>query len=131
MLPSRSCALIVTAFRLRTTFGASPLGMGRNRAAGGVWHATASMVGRLRTGCWSYMTVRIPEKQKVVRARAAPQGTCENLINTLKLLTKPAEGWRQSSGNKCHRFVGVKSQQDHGRAREVLFFSFLKVSTKQ
>ena len=30
---------------------------------------------------------------KVLKAHAAPQGLCENLINALKLLAKPAEGW--------------------------------------
>ena len=47
VLPSRTCALVVIAFRLRTTFGGSLLGIGRNCAAGGVRHVAASMIGGL------------------------------------------------------------------------------------
>ena len=53
VISSRTCALFVTAFRLRTTRGGS-----------GARHVTASMFGRLRTECWSYKTVRITDTLK-------------------------------------------------------------------
>ena len=68
VLPSRMCVLTVTdmAFRVRTTFVGSSLGMGRNRATGGVRHAAASKIGGLRTGSWLHKTARTTEKHKSV-----------------------------------------------------------------
>ena len=61
--------------------------MERNSAAGVARLVAASMIGGLRAGSWSYKKARIIEKKKCCRAHAAPQGTCDNLINALKLLT--------------------------------------------
>ena len=47
----------------------------------------ASVIGGLFTVLWSFKTLRIFEKAKGFRAHAAPQGMCDNLIISLKLLT--------------------------------------------
>ena len=78
--------------------------MGSNRAAGGVRLVAASTDDR---------------EASVFRAHAAPRATCENLTNAREAPDKSAEGWRQSSWDNCHRFVGEKPQQDHGRAQEL------------
>ena len=52
----------------------------------GLWRPVR-LDGVLRTGSWSDRTARSTERQQYVRAHAAPQGMCENLINSLKLLT--------------------------------------------
>ena len=120
MLPSRTCALIVIAFSVRTTFGESLLGMERGSVAGGVRLVAASMIEGLGTRSWSYKTERTTGKQTF-------SGSCDTTGNVRKLdqraegLDKPAEGWRQSSWDNCHRFVGVKFQRDVGRAQEVHF----------
>ena len=53
----------------------------------GVRRVAARTIGGLRTGFWSYRMVWIFEKRKLVRSQAAPQGMCDNLIDSLKLLT--------------------------------------------
>ena len=47
---------------------------------------------------------------KVFRAHAAPQRLCENLINALKLLNEPADGWRQPDSEHCNG--GCKNEAD-------------------
>ena len=48
---------------------------------------TASMIGGLRTGYWSCKDSTDHRGATVFQAHAAPQETCENLINALKILT--------------------------------------------
>ena len=63
------------------------------------------MVGGLRTGSWSYKTARTIEKFALMRHH---EETCDNMISALKLMKKPAEGWRQSSWENCYRIVAEK-----------------------
>ena len=49
---------------------------------------------------WSPRTVRIPEKQTFFGLSAATLGTCENLINALKLLTN-ATVWLGQRSQVC------------------------------
>ena len=81
----RTCVLIVTVFRLKTALGGSPLAMERSSATGGFQPAEANTIGGLRTGSWSYKAARTTEKQKFFWLMR--QGTCDNLINVLTVLT--------------------------------------------
>ena len=58
-----------------------------------------------------------PPEAKVFRAHAAPQGTCDNLINALKLLTDQQKDGDIPLGKICCRFVGEKSQEKNGRGQ--------------
>ena len=65
--PCSTCVLIVTASRLRTTFGGSPLGKESSSVGGGVPVVAASLIGERQIGSWSYKTARITEKQKFLQ----------------------------------------------------------------
>ena len=98
VLHPRTCALIVTAFRSRTALGWVSTGHGKKPCS---WWCTA---------CGGQYDWRAPNRvlvtqdsmdhreATVFRAHAAPQGTCENLINALKLLTKQQKDGDSSVG---------------------------------
>ena len=96
MSPFRTCALIVIASHLRTTRGGSS-GHGKKQCS---WWCAAC------GGQYWRAPNRILVKQdstdhreaKVFRAHAAPQGTCDNLINALKLLTNQQKDGDRSVG---------------------------------
>ena len=60
----RTCALIATDIRWKTTSGGSHQGMGRNSATGGVRHVAASTTGGIRKESWSHKVVAVVENQK-------------------------------------------------------------------
>ena len=111
VLPSRTCALTVTAFRLRTTFGGSWLGMKKPcswwcAACGGQydWMAPNTML--------VIQDSTDPPEATFFRAHAVSQGTCDQRAEAPNQL---GEGWRQSSSNDCHRFVGENRIMDGAR----------------
>ena len=67
--------------------------------------------GRPRTESWSHKTARTGEKQKCFEHTAAPQGVCDNLINTLKIVAK-----RQDDGDSPVKMV-VQGFQEKGRLK--------------
>ena len=89
VLHPRTCS--VTAFCWRTSCGLSPLDMRRSRAAGFVRHVTAGMIGWGPNRKLVVQDSTVP-RATVFRAHAAPQGTCEHLVNALKLLTNQQKG---------------------------------------
>ena len=106
VLPCRTCALIVTAFRLRTTFGGSPLGMGRNRAAGRVRHVAARMIGGYPNRIFGH-----------TRWYGSPRS--KSFLGSCGTTGSLAEGWRQSGGDIRHRCVGGRNGR--AQAQEVHF----------
>ena len=86
--------------------------MERGNATGGVRRVAASDDCRDQNRVLVIQDSTDHREAMVFRAHTAPQGTCDNLINALKLLTKPTERWWQSSCDNCSRFVGKKSQQN-------------------
>ena len=110
----RTCALIVIAFRSMTTFGGSLLGVERSSVTGGV-----SMIKGFRKGSWSYKTARDHREAKVFRAHGAPQGTCDDLINALKLLTNQQKDGDSPLQKIASCLLEKKPQQNFGRAQEV------------
>ena len=58
----------------------------RRNAIGGARRVAASVVGGLRARFWSYKTARTPRSKSISSTRCK-QGTCDNLINSLMLLT--------------------------------------------
>ena len=93
MSPYRTCALIVVAFRLRTTFGGRPQGTAtattgrRSSAIGGARRVAAKCDWRAPSRVVVLQDSVDPRQTQVFRAHAAPQGMCDNLINSLKHLT--------------------------------------------
>ena len=68
-------------------------GHGKNRAVGGVRLVAASMIGGLRKEYWSYMTLRIPEKQQLFEL----MGTAAHLRKPdqrTEAHDQPADRWR-------------------------------------
>ena len=86
--PYRTCALIVVAFRSRTTLGGSSQGMAtaniRKEKQCNWWRAAS---GGHRTGSLVVQDSVDPREATVFRAHAAPQGLCDNFTNSLRLLT--------------------------------------------
>ena len=78
----RICAPIATVFFWRTSCGGFQLE--RSTAVGGAQSVENKMNGERHTGHWRCKLV--PVRQRFSKAHAEPQGLCENLINTLKLL---------------------------------------------
>ena len=76
----RICAQIATVFLWRTTFGGSQLE--RSTADGG-----AQFCGEKYEWRAANRLLVVVSQTKVFKAHAVQQGLCENLINTLKLLT--------------------------------------------
>ena len=92
--------------RLRTTSGESLLEQCTwwCAACGGQcgWRAPKKGLGHAR---------RHGPEATVFRAHGAPQGTCDNLINALKVLANKQKDGDGPEGNKCCRLVGEQSQQ--------------------
>ena len=82
----RICALIAIAFLLRIIFGVYR--PERSTAAGGAQSVENIMIGERPTGYWWYKQVSVPVRQRFLKAHAAPQGLCENMINALEQLAK-------------------------------------------
>ena len=86
----RTCVLIVTASRLKTTYGRSRRGAAtatrrskKHNAIGGV---QASTIAGAPNRVLVLQDSTDHRNAKVFRTHAAPQGICDNLINALKLL---------------------------------------------
>ena len=116
---TRTCALIVTASPLEAYIWWVSAGYGKKLSS---WWCAASggqYDWRLRTGSLVIQDSTDPRDAKVFWAHAAPQGTCENWINGLEALDKPAEGCatvrlRQES-QFCWREVAAGSWTDGPR----------------
>ena len=85
-----TCARTATVHLWKTAFG--DLLLGRSTPAGGVRFVEKSTIGSNRTGFLVVQTGESVEQAKVFKARAIPQGLCENLTNALKLLSNQQEG---------------------------------------
>ena len=68
---------------------------------------------RARTESWSHKTARTAQKQKVLRAHAAPQGMCGNLVNALKPFGEPAERWNYAA-------VKIRDLETETRSKKVV-----------
>ena len=84
-------------------------GLGRSSASGGVWLGAAITIGVLEQESWSYKTARTRPRSNSFSGSCAAQGTCDTLINALKLLTNFA-GWRRSGWDTCFTGLLEKSQ---------------------
>ena len=91
----------------------------RSNATGGARFVAVSMIGGLRTGFFvvQYSTNR--REAKVFRAHAAPQGMCDNLTNSVKVLTNQQKDGDSPVENYCYRCKGKESQRYYGSAQEV------------
>ena len=93
----RTSVLIAIGTRLKTSLGGSHQGTEREAmqvVVRSVWRTV--QLGDPNTILVIQDGMRASEA-KVFRARAPPQGTCENLINALELLTNQQKDGEQSS----------------------------------
>ena len=77
------------------------------------------MIGGPRTRVFVIQDSTDHREAKVFRAHTAPQGTCDNLINALKLLTNQQNDGDSPVGKIVSWLAGEQPQQNNGRALEV------------